>query len=61
MMKSTKPTPLLTGLAAIKAEVQARIDRDQAEFDLEDGIVAPQPPADELAAKRARIRPSDAT
>jgi hypothetical protein len=43
-------------LAALAAEVQARVDRDQAEFDLEDGVVAPPPPDDELARQRAKER-----
>jgi hypothetical protein len=41
-------------LAALAAEGRARIERDQVEFDREDGIVRGTPPEDELAAKRAK-------
>jgi hypothetical protein len=43
-------------LAALAAEGRARIAQDQAEFDLEDGIIAPQPPEEELK-RLAQARP----
>jgi hypothetical protein len=50
------PTPLYAAgsIEALLAEAQVRIERDQREFDAEDGISRPQPPDDELARQRAK-------
>jgi hypothetical protein len=52
-MKPTKIHPP-GSLAALAAEGRARIARDQAEFDAEDGLLPFSTPPDELAAKRAK-------
>jgi hypothetical protein len=54
-MKTTNLHPP-GSLAALAAEGRACIDRDQREFDAEDGIVAPEPPDDELARQRVKER-----
>jgi hypothetical protein len=55
-MEPSQPTSIHRpgSLAALAAEGRARIERDQREFDAEDGISRPQPPDDELARQRAK-------
>lgn len=55
-MEPSQPTSIHRpgSLAALAAEGRARIDRDQAEFDAEDGIVRGTPPEDELARQRTK-------
>lgn len=56
-MKPREPTPLLSGAAALEAEVRARIDRDEAEIAAELGETPlPGPVEDELARQREKER-----